>query len=112
MLPAILKMFYLLMGKQQASDEQPHNLVSKHIDLMYAWLTHFTISRLTSYRTSLLKSLSIHAREHFPAVTFSVFPTSDDSILAIVLVANRYSPSNFWYLPLLATTLALLQLPC
>lgn len=66
---------------QAASAVQLHSLASRHTDLI----------------KSLLKTLSIHAREHFPASTYSVFPSSaDDSTLAILLVANRYSPSNFW----------------
>lgn len=51
-------------------------------------------------RKSIFKSLSAHAREHYPASTYSVLPTSSDSTLAILLVANKYSPSNYWY-PLL-----------
>ncbi|KAL8832377.1 MAG: hypothetical protein Q9191_000296 [Dirinaria sp. TL-2023a] len=70
-----------LTGSQAASAVQSHSLESRHTDLI----------------KSLLKTLSIHAREHFPASTYSVFPSSaDDSTLAILLVANKYSPSNFW----------------
>ncbi|MCJ1301725.1 F-actin-capping protein subunit alpha [Hypocenomyce scalaris] len=65
---------------QKASSAQSHSLESQHTDLI----------------KSVLKSLSAHAREHYPASTYSVFPTSSDSTLAILLVANRYSPSNFW----------------
>lgn len=65
---------------QAASAVQSHSLESQHTDLI----------------KSLLKTLSIHAREHFPASTYSIFPSSDDSTLAILLVANKYSPSNFW----------------
>ncbi|KAL6709871.1 F-actin-capping protein subunit alpha [Coniothyrium glycines] len=45
---------------------------------------------------SLVKSLGNHAAEHYPKASHGVFPTSDDSALAIVTVANKYSPSNFW----------------
>ncbi|KAJ5758503.1 F-actin-capping protein subunit alpha [Penicillium odoratum] len=45
---------------------------------------------------SLLKSLSIHAREHYPSCSYGVYPTDNDSAVAILLVANRYSPNNFW----------------
>ena len=89
------------MSEQRASDVQSHSLESKHMDLMYKEIVQPDIlasygRQLTAYRNSLLKSLSIHAREHFPASTFSVFPTSADSVLAILLAANKYSPSNFW----------------
>lgn len=51
---------------------------------------------LTEYSRSLLKSLSVHAREHYPSCSYGVYPIEDDSAVAIVLVANRYSPNNFW----------------
>lgn len=50
-------------------------------------------------RASLLKTLSTYTKEHYPSSTYSVYPTSSDSELTIVVVANRYSPSNFWYFP-------------
>lgn len=46
-------------------------------------------------RTSLAKTLTTHAREHYPSSTHAVFPTTTSS-LAILLVSNKYSPSNFW----------------
>ncbi|KAJ5923839.1 hypothetical protein N7466_008026 [Penicillium verhagenii] len=46
---------------------------------------------------SLLKSLSIHAQEHYSSCSYGVYPTENDSSVAILLVANRYSPNNFWY---------------
>jgi capping protein alpha len=45
---------------------------------------------------SLIKSLGIHAREHYPNCSYGVYPTENDSAVAILLVANRYSPNNFW----------------
>ncbi|KAJ5974639.1 hypothetical protein N7481_011849 [Penicillium waksmanii] len=45
---------------------------------------------------SLIKSLGIHAREHYPDCSYGVYPTENDSAVAILLVANRYSPNNFW----------------
>lgn len=48
-------------------------------------------------RKSLLKSLSAHAKEHYPTSSYGVYPTEDDSAVAIVLVANRYSPNNYWF---------------
>ncbi|KAJ5319762.1 hypothetical protein N7508_000045 [Penicillium antarcticum] len=45
---------------------------------------------------SLLKSFGAHAREHYPDCSYGVYPIEDDSAIAILLVANRYSPNNFW----------------
>jgi hypothetical protein len=50
----------------------------------------------TSLRISLLKSLSGHVQEHYPNASYGVYPIEGDSKLAIVLVANKYSPNNFW----------------
>ncbi|KAI9716757.1 MAG: F-actin-capping protein subunit alpha [Chrysothrix sp. TS-e1954] len=66
--------------EKQASSIQPHSLDSKHLDLV----------------TSLLKAYSTHASEHFPGHSLGVFPTENDSKIAFVLVANKYSPNNFW----------------
>ncbi|KAK2761582.1 F-actin-capping protein subunit alpha [Arachnomyces sp. PD_36] len=65
---------------QQASDVQSHTLDSQNSELI----------------TSLLDSLSKHAREHYPSSCYGVYPTDDDSSVAILLVANKYSPNNFW----------------
>lgn len=45
---------------------------------------------------SLLRSFSSYVAEHFPSSSTLVCPTDNDSSIAIVLVANKYSPSNFW----------------
>lgn len=65
---------------QKASAVQSYLLESSHTDLV----------------KSLGKSLSNHVREHFPNASWGVYPIEDDSKLAIVLVANKYSPKNFW----------------
>lgn len=44
----------------------------------------------------MLKSLNTHASEHYPKASLGVYPTGDDAQIAIVTVANKYSPSNFW----------------
>lgn len=48
---------------------------------------------------SLQKSLALHAREYYPSSTHGVYATHADSAIAILLVANKYSPNNFWYCP-------------
>jgi len=65
---------------QKASGVQSHVLESSHLDLV----------------KSLLKSLSTHVQEHYPTASYGVYPIEGDSKLAIVLVANKYSPNNFW----------------
>lgn len=45
---------------------------------------------------SLQKSFSSLAAEHFSSSTFGIYPIENDSAIAIVLVANKYSPNNFW----------------
>ncbi|KAF6240107.1 hypothetical protein HO173_001717 [Letharia columbiana] len=64
---------------QKASDVQSYAVESEHTDLM----------------TSLAKTLATHAHEHYPSSTHAVFPAPTAS-LAVLLVSNKYSPSNFW----------------
>ncbi|KAK7711613.1 F-actin-capping protein subunit alpha [Botryosphaeria dothidea] len=64
----------------KASDVQSHVVESPHADLA----------------KSLLKALTAHAAEHYPAAALGVYPIESDSKLAIVLVSNKYSPNNFW----------------
>jgi len=45
---------------------------------------------------SLLKSLSTHVKEHYPNASYGVYPIENDSKIAILAVANKYSPNNFW----------------
>ncbi|KAF1938948.1 subunits of heterodimeric actin filament capping protein Capz [Clathrospora elynae] len=66
------------MGK--ASAVQSHVLESQQEDLL----------------KSLAKSLSTHASEHYPKSSHGVYPTADDTALAILTVANKYSPTNYW----------------
>lgn len=81
---------------------------SEYTDLMYVHAHILSIGYLLMYlntdssllggppfRSSLSKTLTIHAHEHYPSSTHAIFPTTTDS-LAILLVSNKYSPSNFW----------------
>jgi hypothetical protein len=45
---------------------------------------------------STLKSLSTYVKEHYPNAAFGVYPIESDSKVAAVVVANKYSPNNFW----------------
>ncbi|OAL52520.1 F-actin-capping protein-like protein subunit alpha-1 [Pyrenochaeta sp. DS3sAY3a] len=64
----------------KASAVQSHVLESRHEDLV----------------KSLVKALSTHTAEHYPSSSYGVYPTSSDSTLALLTVANKYSPTNFW----------------
>ncbi|KAI9889827.1 MAG: F-actin-capping protein subunit alpha [Vezdaea aestivalis] len=46
--------------------------------------------------SSLLKGLRSYVDEHFPSASIGVYPQSDSKGVAIVIVANKYSPTNFW----------------
>lgn len=50
-----------------------------------------------AYSKSTLKSLGTYVKEHFPDAAYGVYPIESDSKLAVVIVANKYSPNNFWY---------------
>jgi capping protein alpha len=40
--------------------------------------------------------LKTHLLEHYPSSTAGVFSAENDSKIAIIVVANKYSPTNFW----------------
>ncbi|KAL8895904.1 MAG: hypothetical protein Q9192_003381 [Flavoplaca navasiana] len=65
---------------QKAADVQSYSHDSEHSALI----------------SSLLKSLSTHSIEHYPSATYTVCPTSSADTIALLLVSNKYSPSNFW----------------
>lgn len=65
---------------KKASAVQPYTFDSAHSDLV----------------ASLSKALTAYANEHYPSSSSGVYPTADDGKIAIVLVANKYSPNNFW----------------
>ncbi|KAK4034416.1 F-actin capping protein alpha subunit-domain-containing protein [Parachaetomium inaequale] len=45
---------------------------------------------------SILKGLSTYVNEHFTNAAYGAYPIENDSKIAIVIVANKYSPNNFW----------------
>ncbi|KAK4154355.1 F-actin capping protein alpha subunit-domain-containing protein [Chaetomidium leptoderma] len=45
---------------------------------------------------SVLKGLSTYVTEHFPNAAYGAYPIENDTKIAIVIVANKYSPNNFW----------------
>ncbi|WEW58668.1 F-actin-capping protein subunit alpha [Emydomyces testavorans] len=77
-------------AESQTSFEFDHITQATRLTDLTAWLTSLHRSK------SLLKVLSSHAQEHFTNSSYGVYPTDDDSSLTILLVANKYSPNNFW----------------
>ncbi|KAI9778312.1 MAG: F-actin-capping protein subunit alpha, partial [Candelina submexicana] len=65
---------------QKVSGVQSHTLESSHSELI----------------KSLINSLSTHVKEHYPSASYGAYPIEKDSAIAILLVANKYSPNNFW----------------
>ncbi|KAI0391094.1 subunits of heterodimeric actin filament capping protein Capz [Xylariaceae sp. FL0594] len=45
---------------------------------------------------STLKSVSTYVKEHYPSASYGVYPTDNDTKIAIIIVANKYSPKNYW----------------
>ncbi|KAI8931780.1 hypothetical protein NX059_011418 [Plenodomus lindquistii] len=66
----------------KASAVQSHVVEGEHEDLI----------------KSLLKALSTHTSEHYPTSSYGIYPvpSSSPSSLAILTVANKYSPTNYW----------------
>jgi len=83
---------------QMASSVQSHVPESSHSNLTYV-LRHkiFLFRNADSTRKSLLKALRTHVDEHYPSSSIGVYSTENDSKIAIVIVANKYSPNNYWY---------------
>lgn len=48
-------------------------------------------------RKALLRDVAPHVKEHYPSSpAFGVYPVQDDAGVAVVVVGNKYSPSNYW----------------
>lgn len=48
-------------------------------------------------RNSTLKNMKDYVGDHYPNASYGVYPIEDDSKIAIIIVANKYSPNNYWY---------------
>lgn len=48
-------------------------------------------------RKSTIKGLSAYVKEHFPNAAYGAYPIENDTKVAVIIVANKYSPNNFWY---------------
>ncbi|KAK0628810.1 putative F-actin-capping protein [Bombardia bombarda] len=65
---------------QKASAVQSYTLEGEQADLV----------------KSTLKGVSSYVKEHFPNAAYGVYPIDNDSKIAVIIVANKYSPNNFW----------------
>ncbi|KAI7194802.1 hypothetical protein D0869_05026 [Hortaea werneckii] len=63
---------------QKTSNSQSQPIDSPHVDLI----------------RSLQQAFKAASAEHFPSSTIGIYPTSNT--ITLVLVANKYSPQNFW----------------
>lgn len=64
--------------QQKTSNSQSQPIDSPHVDLI----------------RSLQQAFKAASAEHFPSSTIGIYPTSNT--ITLVLVANKYSPQNFW----------------
>ena len=44
-----------------------------------------------------MKSMASYVKEHYPNASYGVYPIENDSKIAVIIVANKYSPSNYWW---------------
>ncbi|KAJ5051873.1 uncharacterized protein L3040_001636 [Drepanopeziza brunnea f. sp. 'multigermtubi'] len=58
--------------------------------------SHVLESSLSDLVKSLSKALGSHVNEHYSNASYGVYPIESDSKIAILVVANKYSPNNFW----------------
>ncbi|POS85594.1 hypothetical protein EPUL_002820 [Erysiphe pulchra] len=65
---------------QKANAVQSYAIESTHLDLI----------------KSILKNLAPYINEHYSEASFGVYPIQDDTEIAIIIVANKYSPKNLW----------------
>jgi hypothetical protein len=63
-------------------------------------LSTFDARLMLLRRKSAMKGVGAYVKEHFPSAAYGAYPTEGDSKVAVIIVANKYSPNNFWYEPL------------
>ncbi|KAK4999304.1 F-actin-capping protein subunit alpha [Elasticomyces elasticus] len=78
--PGSQSLFIFDHATQKASEVLSYTLESEHSDLI----------------KSLQRIFSTYASEHYASSTFGIYPAESTSSIALVLVANKYSPSNYW----------------
>lgn len=74
----------------------PRTMMSNKLQKASAVQSHSVESPQSDLVKSIIKSLSSHAAEHYPSSSYAAYPLDNESSIAIVLVANKYSPNNFW----------------
>jgi capping protein alpha len=83
---------------QEASDPQPYEPDAAAEPFRYVSHISSHSSLRNSHRTALETSAHAYLSSHFPDGTTSVFTSPDSpTVFTIQIIANRYNPSNFWY---------------
>ncbi|KID78057.1 F-actin-capping protein subunit alpha, partial [Metarhizium brunneum ARSEF 3297] len=87
-----------LPGSSQPVVISSHNALGdgRYYDKASAVKTHAIEGPQVDLVTSTLKGLSAYVKEHFPNASYGAYPVESDSKVAIIIVANKYSPNNFW----------------
>ena len=44
-----------------------------------------------------MKADAAYVKEHYPNASYGVYPIENDTKIAVIIVANKYSPSNYWW---------------
>jgi hypothetical protein len=84
---------------RKASAVQSHTLEGPQSDLVYESNSKTLAERPADEKSSKssLKSVSSYVKEHFANAACGVYAIENDSKIAVIIVANKYSPNNFWY---------------
>ncbi|KAL2113564.1 hypothetical protein VUR80DRAFT_3491 [Thermomyces stellatus] len=72
--------FYFDHTKRQASAVQSYVLEGAQVDLV----------------NSILKNLREYVNDHYPNASYGAYPIENDTKVAVIIVANKYSPNNYW----------------
>ena len=82
---------------QETSKPQPCELNGTD-PFRYVLLRTTTPLTQDRHRTALEASADHYLASHFPDGTTSVFSSpADPAVFIVQIIANRYNPSNFWY---------------
>ncbi|VBB79960.1 Putative F-actin-capping protein subunit alpha [Podospora comata] len=58
--------------------------------------SHVLEGEQASLVKSTLNTVGTYVKEHYPNAAYGAYPIENDTKVAVVIVANKYSPHNFW----------------
>nr|CDP28340.1 Putative F-actin-capping protein subunit alpha [Podospora anserina S mat+] len=58
--------------------------------------SHVLEGEQASLVKSTLSTVGTYVKEHYPNAAYGAYPIENDTKVAVVIVANKYSPHNFW----------------